>query len=149
MRHLTTPNHTTWHDDGSSYAPGRLDFFLYTDSVIEVAKSGTIWTPDLPAWYLSQWGLQTNDTPSAADHAPFFIDLRQPTPQAQPAVSIQGHIGWVELVWDPLPGASMYRVEASNSPLGPFETYSLLTETTLTISTQLNPHGFYRVRAVY
>ena len=71
----------TWYDEGGAapYSPGRLDYILYTDSVLETGHHGLLWTPVIPADSLSAWGLQALDTPTASDHIPRFVDLRPPT----------------------------------------------------------------------
>lgn len=66
----------SWYDTGSDYSPGRLDFVLYTDSVLEPGRHGLLWTPGLPADSLAAWGLQAGDTPASSDHLPRFVDLR-------------------------------------------------------------------------
>jgi endonuclease/exonuclease/phosphatase family metal-dependent hydrolase len=65
----------SWQDDGD-YSPGRLDFVLYTDSVLDTGRHGLLWTPGLPADTLAAWGLQAGDVPGASDHLPRFVDLR-------------------------------------------------------------------------
>lgn len=65
----------TW---SSSYATpfSRLDRFLITDSVIDVANSGVLNTMTMSSSVLSAAGLQSDDTESAADHLPIYMDMR-------------------------------------------------------------------------
>ncbi|NNE44543.1 MAG: endonuclease/exonuclease/phosphatase family protein, partial [Gemmatimonadetes bacterium] len=74
-RHLTTRETYTWRGDDSPFAPGRLDFIIYTDSVLELAKSFVLWTPDLDAETLDRAGLLPGDTMTASDHLPVVADF--------------------------------------------------------------------------
>jgi endonuclease/exonuclease/phosphatase family metal-dependent hydrolase len=75
------PRHThqgmtyTWRSDFSSYWPGRLDFVLYTDSVLEVDKAFVVETPSIPQDVLDSLSLGENDTARASDHLPVVVDV--------------------------------------------------------------------------
>jgi exonuclease III len=45
--HTTCREAYTWRDDAETYAPGRLDYIVYTDSVLEIRNHFVLWTPDL------------------------------------------------------------------------------------------------------
>jgi len=76
------PKHTSgreaysWRSDTSSYTPGRLDFIIHSDSVLQSAKHFLVWTPGMDPGDLALYGLQQGDTPAASDHIPQIIDLR-------------------------------------------------------------------------
>ncbi len=74
-RHQAGPATYTWRSPGSSFAPGRLDFVLTTDSVVRVAKSFVFNTADLSAGELAMYGLQATDTENTSDHLPIVVDL--------------------------------------------------------------------------
>ena len=57
------------------YAPGRLDFIFYSNSVITLAKSFTLDTHNLNYGTLNQWGLEYDDTYSTSDHLPIVSDF--------------------------------------------------------------------------
>ena len=65
---------TTWRDDQTSFAPGRLDFIIYSDSVIN-AQGFVLETAELPAEVLAAYGLQAEDTVEASDHLPLVVDI--------------------------------------------------------------------------
>ncbi|MBN1476328.1 endonuclease/exonuclease/phosphatase family protein [Candidatus Sumerlaeota bacterium] len=77
-RHTHTRSAYTWRSDGSSYAPGRLDFIVFTDSAVTLGNHFTLWTPDMAPADLSAAGLQANDTSTAADHLPVVADFLLP-----------------------------------------------------------------------
>lgn len=68
------PNTFTWYSPNSSYSPGRLDFMIYTDSVIEPVNKFSLFTSALPADTLQKYGLQANDS-FASDHIPITGDF--------------------------------------------------------------------------
>lgn len=65
----------TWRSDYSSYWPGRLDFVLYTDSVLGVDKAFVLETTSTPQSVLDSYGLSHSDTARASDHLPVVVDL--------------------------------------------------------------------------
>ena len=77
--HLTGLESYTWRNDEDTYAPGRLDFIIYSDSVAEQGNSFALWTPDLPYnEFLEPHGLKPHDTLRASDHLPIVVDLSLP-----------------------------------------------------------------------
>jgi hypothetical protein len=68
----------TWRSDTSDYPPGRLDYIIYTDSVIQTSHHFILWTPDMTPEELIQYGLNADDTPSASDHLPHVADFHTP-----------------------------------------------------------------------
>ncbi len=65
----------TWRYDGSSFNPGKLDYILYTDSVIEPEKHFVLNTLAIPEAELLEYGLYEEDTNIASDHLPRIIDI--------------------------------------------------------------------------
>ncbi len=66
----------TWRNDFSSFAPGRLDFFIYSDSSADLAKSFILYTPEMSSGKLSEYGLQSGDVTTVSDHLPHVADFR-------------------------------------------------------------------------
>lgn len=64
----------TWRNDNSSFPPGRLDFQIYSNSVMSVEKSFEIQTEIMSTERLAQYGLQQFDTRNASDHFPKVTD---------------------------------------------------------------------------
>ena len=66
----------TWRDDGDgNFPPGRLDFILYSDAVIEKEHAFVLETESLPEDILAPMGLMQDDTHSASDHLPVVMDF--------------------------------------------------------------------------
>jgi endonuclease/exonuclease/phosphatase family metal-dependent hydrolase len=73
--HLTGREAYTWRGDEGAFAPGRLDYVVYSDSVLRLSRSFVLWTPDLPEDYLAAENLQREDTAVASDHLPVVADF--------------------------------------------------------------------------
>ncbi|MEM9667164.1 MAG: endonuclease/exonuclease/phosphatase family protein, partial [Bacteroidota bacterium] len=70
------PRVFTWYSPGSSFHPGRLDFIIYTDSVIEPQNRFVLFTPAMTPDVLAAAGLEEDDTTLASDHLPVVGDFR-------------------------------------------------------------------------
>jgi endonuclease/exonuclease/phosphatase family metal-dependent hydrolase len=65
----------TWREDPNSFPPGRLDYQIYSNSVIDIEKNFVIQTEVMNALRLNQYGLQLLDTRTASDHFPKVADI--------------------------------------------------------------------------
>ena len=66
----------TWRDDSDgNWPPGRLDFIVYTDAVMDAVKSFTLQTEIMSATRLQQYGFEEFDTMTASDHFPVVADF--------------------------------------------------------------------------
>ncbi len=65
----------TWRSDGSNFPPGKLDFIIYSDYVLNAEKTFVIQTEEMPSDRLSLFGLQEFDTSVASDHFPVVADF--------------------------------------------------------------------------
>lgn len=75
--HNAGPAAYTWRNDDSDFMPGRLDFTLFTGSVLTPGRSFLLNTLDMSAESLAAAGLLSTDTSLASDHLPLVLDLRQ------------------------------------------------------------------------
>jgi exonuclease III len=95
----------TWRNDFGSYAPGRLDFFIYSDSVVTVPAHFLLYTPETSAGFLAQYGMQAGDVTTVSDHLPHTADFR---PRSVSDVAGGGAAGgpqaWARLAAVPGPG---------------------------------------------
>jgi len=75
---LTTglPASFTWYSESSSFSPGRLDYIIFSGSVMELRNSFALFTPALPADTLSEYNLELNDSKLASDHIPVAADFQ-------------------------------------------------------------------------
>ncbi len=74
-RHIGGREVYTWRSNSSTYMPGRLDYFLYTDSVVSAGNHFVLWTPDMSPEQRAAAELKSSDSPCASDHIPVVIDL--------------------------------------------------------------------------
>lgn len=66
----------TWYREPSSFSPGRLDYIVYSSSVISLENSFTLFTPALSQADLSTYNLQPDDVVEASDHLPVVADFQ-------------------------------------------------------------------------
>jgi exonuclease III len=69
------PNNFTWFNEGSSFSPGRLDFIIYTGSVLELTNNYNLFTRTLPQDTLNTYNLLQEDAIIASDHTPVVSDF--------------------------------------------------------------------------
>jgi len=69
----------TWRSDTSSFGPGRLDFCIYSDSVVALANHFILYTPEMSPAQRTLYGVQANDVTTVSDHLPHTADFRTRT----------------------------------------------------------------------
>ena len=69
------PMDYTWRNDNSDYAPGKLDYAIVSDGVVQVLRSYGLQTQDMSGERLGDYGLLATDTWVASDHLPIVVDL--------------------------------------------------------------------------
>ncbi len=75
-RHVALPMTFTWYNASSSFHPGRLDYIVYTDSVLEPGNRFVLFTPAMDPDSLAVHGLLAGDATLASDHLPVVGDFR-------------------------------------------------------------------------
>lgn len=69
------PLSMTWYKASSSFSPGRLDYMLYSGSVMDLKNSFVLFTPELTQDQLNEFNLNSNDVTQASDHLPVVGDF--------------------------------------------------------------------------
>ena len=77
VKPLTTgyPASFTWNSNYSSYPAGRLDYFIYSGSVLQLENSYVLSTDLLARDILEQYQLNNEDSKNASDHLPIVADF--------------------------------------------------------------------------
>jgi endonuclease/exonuclease/phosphatase family metal-dependent hydrolase len=65
----------TWYDKGSNFAPGKLDYVLYTKSAAEITQHLVLNTSEMSDAQLGRLGLQRDDAFAASDHMARVVDV--------------------------------------------------------------------------
>lgn len=68
----------TWRYDNSSFSPGKLDYILYTDSVLDTSKHFVFQTMTMDSASLANYGLEEMDSYNSSDHSPRVLDIKIP-----------------------------------------------------------------------
>ncbi len=66
----------TWRWDNSSFSPGKLDYILYTDSVLDTSKHFVFNTLTMDSASLAEYGLEEMDSYNSSDHSPRVLDIK-------------------------------------------------------------------------
>lgn len=69
-------SNATWADPDEPFVPGRLDYLLYSDATLTLARSFVLDSRDLNPRWLDRHGLKLDDTASASDHLPLIADVK-------------------------------------------------------------------------
>ncbi len=80
MHNIDGSESWTWRDDNQPFEPGRLDFIVYTDSVLEAVKKFALNTTamtdeELEAAGLQRWDVCKDDIGREYDHLPLVVDF--------------------------------------------------------------------------
>ncbi|MFC2083963.1 endonuclease/exonuclease/phosphatase family protein [Bacteroidota bacterium] len=65
----------TWYSENSTYCPGRLDYIVSTNSVLEEKNSYVLFTKYMNPDTLNEYGLLPEDVVEASDHLPLVADF--------------------------------------------------------------------------
>ena len=79
----------TWYRESSSFSPGRLDYILYTGSVLDLKNTFSLFTPGLSSGELLEHGLSLNDAILASDHLPLVGDFELAITLAAPEIETE------------------------------------------------------------
>jgi len=79
-RHTAIRMGYTWRNDNESFSPGKLDYILFTDSVIELGNHFVLNTLAMSNSELDLYGLLSDDTNIASDHLPRIMDISSVNP---------------------------------------------------------------------
>jgi endonuclease/exonuclease/phosphatase family metal-dependent hydrolase len=98
----------TWRSDTSSFWPGRLDFIIATDSVVEIDNRFILYTPEMSPGELAASGLLAGDS-LASDHLLLAADLRGAGPPCPADLDGSGAVDVLDFLtllaaWGPNPG---------------------------------------------
>lgn len=74
-RHTHSRMSYTWRQDSSPFDPGKLDYFLYSNSVMEIGNHYILNTLAMPDADLVTYGLQKDDTDMVSRHLPHVLDI--------------------------------------------------------------------------
>ncbi|MFQ5627861.1 MAG: endonuclease/exonuclease/phosphatase family protein [bacterium] len=74
-RQTDSPMFFTWFSTMESFSPGRLDYLIFSNSILEARNSFVLFTPAMAGDTLAKHNLQANDATIASDHLPVVGDF--------------------------------------------------------------------------
>lgn len=118
-RHVALPMTFTWYDAFSSFHPGRLDFIIYTDSVLDPGNSYVLFTPAMSADMLATYQLQSHDATTASDHLPVVGDFHYRPSRGSPSEDVPSEVSEAFILKqnypNPFQGSTQITFEMSSS----------------------------------
>lgn len=100
----------TWKDDFSDFYPGRLDYMIYSESVLDVVKHYTLNTQSIPQAKLQANNIFAVDTKFASDHLPKVADFK-----FQAGVAVKNIPAINEVKVYPIPASDILHIEIAIS----------------------------------
>lgn len=73
--HIGSPFTFTWYSETSSFSPGRLDFIIFSDTVLNPENGFVLFTPALTQDSLDRYDLTNSYATTASDHLPIVGDF--------------------------------------------------------------------------
>jgi hypothetical protein len=86
-RHAGGLDTFTWRAAEDSFAPGKLDYIIYSDSVLTLGNGFVLATEELEPLILERYGLHPRDTLDASDHLPVVADFTPAVERAREEAS--------------------------------------------------------------
>lgn len=74
--HTSLPSNHTWYNPESSFTPGKLDLFIYSDSSLKLENTFIMNTQGLSDEFLQTHDLTLSSTMNASDHLPIVADFK-------------------------------------------------------------------------
>lgn len=65
----------TWYQPFSSFYPGRLDYLIYSGSVLKAKNKFNLFTASIPGEILNLYDLESSDSAEASDHLAMIVDF--------------------------------------------------------------------------
>lgn len=113
--------HYTWRYDTyavGNFPPGKLDYILYTGSVLNEEKSFILQTEEMPTYRLALHNLDQNNTSSASDHFPIVADF-----SVSSNLGLLDNINKVKIY--PNPTNKILNIEIQNSTFSNIELFDI------------------------
>jgi exonuclease III len=143
----------TWYNGQGTFSPGRLDYFFYTNSVMDLKNSYSLWTPSMTNAQLVASGLRKGDVEDCSDHLPvvcdFFIKTNASSLQNTES-NDDTYITWdgVHIIARSQKSGRLQLYDMSGKMIFDTEVAGSQIETTVTLSSLLDSDGLYLCQLV-
>ena len=125
-RHVTQNQVYTWRDDSSNYSPGKLDYIIYSDTVLDPVNMFVFDTRTVSSTTLEELGVYEDDSETASDHMPVVVDFEMIIDTVSEMLSHASPEKWV--IWSVSPNptnaslmVSMSLKRSINGSLGVYD----------------------------
>jgi len=141
------PSTFTWYDEGSSFSPGRLDYVVYSNSVMKSVNSYVLFTKALPEDSLSLYNIQSNDVTSVADHLPTVVDFKlSPKVSVSKNANLEYQFSLSQNYPNPFNPNTVIKYEIGNRRFVTLKVYNSLGQEVATLVNREQDAGNYEIK---
>lgn len=135
----------SWRNDQSTFPPGRLDFQIFSNSVVNVQKHFILQTEVMTQTRLNQYGLQQFDTRNASDHFPKVTDISFNLPTSVKYEIVSSDFMLEQNYPNPFNPTTTIRYRIPEAGLVSLKVYDVLGREVATLVNEFKQAGLYEV----
>lgn len=135
----------TWRNDQSTFPPGRLDFQIFSNSVVSVQKQFILQTEVMTQTRLNQYGFQQFDTRNASDHFPKVTDISFNLPTSVEYEIVSSDFMLEQNYPNPFNPTTTIRYQIPEAGFVSLKIYDVLGREVATLVSEYKQAGLYEV----
>ena len=135
----------SWRNDQSTFPPGRLDFQIFSNSVVIVEKQFMLQTEIMNQARLNLYGLQQFDTKNASDHFPKVTDVSFDLPTSVKNEFVMSDFLLEQNYPNPFNPSTTIRYRIPEAGFVSLKIYDMLGREIATLVSEFKSSGIYKI----
>ena len=135
----------SWRNEQSTFPPGRLDFQIFSNSVINVEKQFILQTEIMNQARLNLYGLQQFDTKNASDHFPKVTDVSFDLPTSVKNEFVMSDFLLEQNYPNPFNPSTTIRYRIPEAGFVSLKIYDMLGREIATLVSEFKSSGIYKI----